>query len=110
MTDVSAWLSPSVMRLMAWGLLHFLWQGMVLAAVFAALMSIARSAATRYALAVFILILMVAAPIATFLILRNSGSIGQPKNAISSIPAVVSVAADPAQSASTEAVSSAGIS
>ncbi len=37
MTDFQAWLSPSVMRVMAWALLHFLWQGMVLAAVFASL-------------------------------------------------------------------------
>lgn len=59
MTGYATWLSPSVMRLIAWALLHFLWQGMVLAAVFAALMSIVRSAATRYAISVSILILMV---------------------------------------------------
>lgn len=108
MTDFSAWLSPSVMRLMAWALLHFLWQGMVLAAVFAALMSIARSAATRYALAVSVLVLMVAAPIATFFMLRNSGPIGHPAIAISSTPA--RVAAKPVQYTSAQAVSSGGIS
>ena len=37
MTDFSAWFSPAVMRLLAWALLHFLWQGLVLAAMFAGL-------------------------------------------------------------------------
>lgn len=110
MTDFLAWLSPSVMRLMAWALLHFLWQGLVLAALFAALMSIARSAASRYALAVSILILMVAAPVATFFILRNSGPIGHPAIAISSTRAAQPVAASPGQSTSTQSVSSGGIS
>jgi beta-lactamase regulating signal transducer with metallopeptidase domain len=109
MTDFQAWLSPSVMRAMAWALLHFLWQGMVLAAVFASLMSIARSAAARYALAVSVLILMVAAPIATFFMLRNSGPIGHPAIVVPSTPA--SMAAKPAQYASTqEPVSNEGIS
>ena len=74
MTDYSAWFSPAVMRLLAWALLHFLWQGLVLGALFAALMAIARTAATRYALAVSILVLMVASPVATFLYLRQSSS------------------------------------
>lgn len=108
MTNLAAWLSPSVMRLMAWALLHFLWQGMVLAAVFAALMSIARGAATRYALAVSILILMVAAPIATFFIQRNSGPIGHLAIEISSTPAPV--VPKPVQYTSTQLVSSGGIS
>jgi beta-lactamase regulating signal transducer with metallopeptidase domain len=108
MTDFQAWLSPSVMRVMAWALLHFLWQGMVLAAVFASLMSIARSAATRYALAVSVLILMVAAPVATFFMLQNSGPIGHPAIAISSSPAPV--AAKPVQSSSMQPVSNGEIS
>jgi len=74
MTDFSGWFSPAVMHLVAWALLHFLWQGMVLAAVFAALMATSRSASTRYALAVSVLILMVAAPVATFLFLRQSSA------------------------------------
>ena len=44
MTDFSAWFSPAVMRLVAWALLHFLWQGLVLAALFAGLMATFRSA------------------------------------------------------------------
>jgi beta-lactamase regulating signal transducer with metallopeptidase domain len=60
------------MRLLACTLLHFLWQGLVLAAVFAALMAGLRSAASRYAAAVFVLLLMVAAPFATFFFLRQS--------------------------------------
>ncbi|MGC2108207.1 MAG: M56 family metallopeptidase [Candidatus Korobacteraceae bacterium] len=75
MTELAGWFSPATMRMLAWALLHFLWQGMVLAAIFAGLMAAFRSAAARYALAVSILILMVAAPIATFLFLRQSSSV-----------------------------------
>ncbi len=110
MTDLPTWLTPSVTRLIAWALLHFLWQGLVLAAVFAALMSIARSAVTRYALAVSILILMVAAPIATFFILRSSVLIGDQVTVISSTPAVAAVATKPVQDAPPQPGPSGGIS
>ena len=58
MTDVLNWFSPPVMRLLAWTLLHFLWQGLVLAAIFAGLMASFRNAATRYVLAVSVLVLI----------------------------------------------------
>ncbi len=110
MTDFSAWFSPAVMRLVAWALLHFLWQGLVLAAVFAALMAIARSAATRYALAVSILVLMVAAPIATFVFLQQSTSIIQPAIAAPLAPSPASAAAKPMQVDSAQALASPAIS
>ncbi|MGB8887104.1 MAG: M56 family metallopeptidase [Candidatus Korobacteraceae bacterium] len=110
MTDFSAWFSPAVMRLMAWALLHFLWQGLVLAAIFAGLMAIARSAATRYALAVSILVLMVAAPVVTFLLLRQSTSISH-AIVVSSLPlTAASVAVKPLQSGSATATSTVSIS
>jgi beta-lactamase regulating signal transducer with metallopeptidase domain len=110
MTDFSAWFSPAVMRLVAWALLHFLWQGLVLAAVFAGLMAIARTAATRYALAVSILILMVAAPIATFLFLRQSVSIVHPVATIFRTPTPALAAAKPMPAGSMQAMPAAGIS
>src|SRR5207302_9414961 len=63
----SLWLSPEVTRALGWALLHFLWQGLALAALLSAVMALCRTAAMRYALAVGTLGLMVAAPRAPFL-------------------------------------------
>jgi beta-lactamase regulating signal transducer with metallopeptidase domain len=70
MTDRLAWISTTDIRYVAWTLLHFLWQATLLGGLFAALNAIVRSATVRYALAVSVLILMIAAPIATFFYLR----------------------------------------
>jgi beta-lactamase regulating signal transducer with metallopeptidase domain len=71
MTHFADWLSPATLRLLALALLHFLWQGAALAALAYVLMALCRSAATRYAIAVAMLILMVSAPATTFLVLRT---------------------------------------
>jgi beta-lactamase regulating signal transducer with metallopeptidase domain len=60
-------ISPSAMRALGWALVHFLWQGTALAAIAAAAMSLSRRSATRYAIGVATLILMLAAPLVTFL-------------------------------------------
>jgi len=60
------WLSPNLMRPLAWALLHFLWQGAALAALAALGMAIFRRASARYVLAVACLLLMLAAPVLTF--------------------------------------------
>jgi len=70
MTHFADWLSPATLRLLALALLHFLWQGAALAALAYALMALCRSAATRYAIAVATLILMVSAPATTLLVLH----------------------------------------
>src|SRR6267378_1149921 len=62
MTNLAGWISPEVLRALGWTLLHFVWQGAGLAALFAVAMAICRSAQTRYALAVASLGLMVASP------------------------------------------------
>src|ERR1700733_155948 len=72
MTNLTNWISPSTMRSLGWALLHFLWQGAVLSALAAVLMSLCRSAARRYAMAVGTLVLMLAAPVLTFFILMPS--------------------------------------
>jgi beta-lactamase regulating signal transducer with metallopeptidase domain len=60
-------LSPTAMQALAWALLHFLWQGTALAALAAAAMALCRSTSARYALGVGTLVLMLLAPLATFL-------------------------------------------
>jgi len=72
MTTLSNWLSPSAMHSLGWTLLHFLWQGTAVAALAAVLMTFCRNASTRYALAVCGLVLMLAAPVATFFFLTSS--------------------------------------
>ena len=99
MTHFADWLSPATLRLLALALLHFLWQGAALAAVAYALMTLCRSAATRYAIAVAMLILMVCAPATTLLVLHRhekaetpvstaGGLITPPGHAVSFPPAI----------------------
>jgi beta-lactamase regulating signal transducer with metallopeptidase domain len=66
MTHFANWLSPDVMRTLGWALVHFLWQGLALAALLSAAMAMFRGAAARYTLAVGVLVLMLAAPVITF--------------------------------------------
>ena len=70
MNHFADWLSPATWRPLALALLHFFWQGAALAALAYALMALCRSAATRYAVAVAAMILMVSAPVGTFFVLQ----------------------------------------
>jgi beta-lactamase regulating signal transducer with metallopeptidase domain len=72
MNAFAQWLTPDVLRTLGLSLLHFLWQGAALAVLAAAAIAIARKASTRYALAIGALLAMVAAPVITFLVLRES--------------------------------------
>lgn len=74
MTALTNWLSPSVMHSLGWALLHFLWQGTAVAALAAVLMTLCRRASTRYAMAVWALVIMLAAPVATFFFIARSGA------------------------------------
>ena len=67
-------LSPETMRIVALTLLHFLWQGTALAAVAYVSLSLVRDSSTRYAFLVGLLVLMLAAPVATFLILNSQAT------------------------------------
>jgi beta-lactamase regulating signal transducer with metallopeptidase domain len=71
MTNFAHWISPELMRTLGWTLLHFIWQGAALAALFAVAMAACRSAAARYALAVGALVLMMASPVITFVWLQR---------------------------------------
>ena len=64
-------ISPELQQALGWTLLHFVWQGAALAALFAVANALCRRAATRCALAVITLALMVAAPIITLAGLRR---------------------------------------
>ena len=66
MSYVANWISPDVLRTLGWTLLHFLWQGAGLAALFAVASAVCRSASARYALAVSALVLMLVTPVVTF--------------------------------------------
>jgi beta-lactamase regulating signal transducer with metallopeptidase domain/predicted flap endonuclease-1-like 5' DNA nuclease len=76
MTILTSWLSPSLMRDLAWTLLHFLWQGAALAALAAAAMAFCSRASARYAVALGILVLMLAAPVATLAFFSSISSTG----------------------------------
>src|SRR2546430_4654720 len=66
MSNFANWISPEVLRTLGWTLLHFLWQGAGLAALFAVAAAVCRSASARYALAVSTLVLMMVSPVVTF--------------------------------------------
>jgi beta-lactamase regulating signal transducer with metallopeptidase domain len=72
MREITSWVSLEVMRLVGLALLHFLWQGLALAALASAAMSAFRSAASRYAIGVGALAIMVAAPPITYLALQHA--------------------------------------
>src|SRR5215467_10840873 len=101
MTTLARGISPELLQTLGWTLLHFVWQGAALAAVFAVANAVCRRATTRYALAVITLALMMAAPAVTFVELTRQTvpavSFGAPgASAIAARPVQgVSVAARP---------------
>src|SRR6266576_2067019 len=74
MSNFANWISPELLRTLGWTLLHFLWQGAGLAALFAVTTAVCRSAPTRYALAVGALVLMMVSPVITFTWLRRQAN------------------------------------
>src|SRR5213595_234646 len=74
MSNFANWISPEILRTLGWTLLHFLWQGAGLAALFAVAAAVCRSASARYALAVSALVLMMVSPVVTFTGLRTQGN------------------------------------
>ena len=71
MRGLAGWLDAETMRLMGLALLHFLWQGVAIAAAAFMGMSLARRASAKYLVAVAMLALMVAAPAVTYLALAK---------------------------------------
>jgi beta-lactamase regulating signal transducer with metallopeptidase domain len=71
-------MNPETIRVLGWCLLHFLWQGAVLALLLSAVLTRLRTPATRYGSAVCVLALMIAAPLLTFVILQGPSETLQP--------------------------------
>ncbi|MBZ5680991.1 MAG: M56 family metallopeptidase [Acidobacteriia bacterium] len=80
MTNITNWLSPAAMHSLGWALVHFLWQGTALAALAAVTMALCRRASARYVIGVGTLLLMLAAPAATFFLLTQTSSIASGKS------------------------------
>lgn len=76
MIPLHQWLSPDFLQHMGLALLHFLWQGAALAALAALAMSLSTKASTRYVVGIVMLMAMTAAPIVTFVVLRQTSQIG----------------------------------
>jgi beta-lactamase regulating signal transducer with metallopeptidase domain len=97
MTILTSWFSPSLLRAMAWTLLHFLWQGAALAALAAAAMTFCSRASARYAVALSALVLMLAAPVATLAVfsqMRSNGNGAAADNRRSLLPVAIASAHD----------------
>lgn len=71
MASLNSWLSPEVMRALAWALIHSLWQCLGLAALAAVLMAFSRRPPLRYMIGVGALAVMLAVPVATFFLLMR---------------------------------------
>jgi len=71
MTDMLSWMPLETVRDLGWTLIHFLWQGLFLAALLGAILPLCRSAIARHNCALAILVLMALAPVVTFLSLHD---------------------------------------
>jgi beta-lactamase regulating signal transducer with metallopeptidase domain len=70
-TRFAGWVSPETMRLIGMSLLHFLWQGLAIAAATFVAMSTVRRPSAKYVVAVTMLAVMMAAPVLTFIVLTR---------------------------------------
>jgi beta-lactamase regulating signal transducer with metallopeptidase domain len=78
MMALTHWISPQALRSLGLSLLHFLWQGAVLAALAAVVLPMCRKASTRYAIGVACLVAMLATPAVTYLFLSQHQEQSQP--------------------------------
>lgn len=74
MTTIEFFYSQSIMQALGWTLLHFVWQGALIALLLAAALAILsrRSATLHYAVACGAMVLMLSTPLATFWLLLAS--------------------------------------
>ncbi len=71
MISALGWLTPDVVHALGWTLVHFLWQGAVIAFLLYVVTAFSRSALVRYNAALAALLLMTASPCVTFLALQR---------------------------------------
>jgi hypothetical protein len=86
MSDPLSWLPLEIGRNLGWTLIHFLWQGLLLAALLNTILPLCRSAIARHNCALAILALMALAPIATFLSIRLRKKRQTSENAAAGLP------------------------
>ncbi|MGC1105325.1 MAG: M56 family metallopeptidase, partial [Candidatus Acidiferrales bacterium] len=79
------WISPQLTHTLGWTLLHFLWQGLALAAICSALMAMCRAASARYVIALATLVLMLVAPVVTFFVLQYSAATTRASDVVSQL-------------------------
>jgi len=65
---LTSWISSATMQALGWALVHFLWQGAVLAALSAAAMTLSRRPSVRHLIGISCLALMLLGPVASFFI------------------------------------------
>src|SRR5580765_5704351 len=72
-------LLPQLMNRAAWTLMHFIWEGALIAALTSGLLRLLsrRSSQARYAVAVGALFIMIVAPLATFAFYARAGSLSR---------------------------------
>lgn len=78
MSDLLAWMP---LNDLGWTLVHFLWQGILLAALLHAILPLCHSAVARHNCALLTLMLMALSPVATFLILQAADKEGMAQSA-----------------------------
>ena len=71
MTALLSWMPLEIARDLGWTLIHFLWQGLLLAALLNAILPLCRTAVARHNCALATLVMMAWAPVATFLFLHD---------------------------------------
>lgn len=74
MTSLISWIPPAAITALGWALIHFLWQAAAMAALAAGLMRSCRQPSTRYLVGVVSLVLLLAAPLITFVILLDGAA------------------------------------
>ncbi|MBA2589953.1 MAG: M56 family metallopeptidase [Alphaproteobacteria bacterium] len=81
MTHLLSWMPLEMARDLGWTLVHFLWQGVLLAALLHTLLPLCRSAIARHNCALATLGLMAMMPLATFVFIHANTGAGVAENA-----------------------------
>ena len=106
MNTLAHWISLETIQVLSWTLVHFLWQGAALAALLWFVLTSIRNASGRYVASVIVLVLMLAAPIATFVTLASqAGETDNPQSTrlVHSTLTPVMIATPAAEQATTSA-------
>ncbi|HEY3929944.1 MAG TPA: M56 family metallopeptidase [Candidatus Koribacter sp.] len=88
--------SPELVRMIGWALLHFVWQGALVALALWALLAVCTRTTVRYAVCVIALVVMVALPAATLWFLERPAPVAEATSAEVLAPAPAMSVAGPA--------------